>query len=81
AEATDRNMLDWPKVYQEILKLKPSDQNLLVLRFFENCSTARIAEITSMAHGTVRTRLSRIITKLKKKFQDSEVAEYETKQH
>jgi RNA polymerase sigma-70 factor (ECF subfamily) len=67
------DMLDWPTVYTEILKLRPSDQNLLVLRFFENCSTAQIADITKIAHGAVRTRLSRIIAKLRQTFQDKEV--------
>lgn len=74
----DENLLDWPAIYMEILKLKSTDQDLLTLRFFEDCSAVEISEITGIAPGTVRTRLSRIIARLRRKFQIIEVAENES---
>ena len=59
------NNPDWPTLYEAILRLKPSYQNLITLRFFEGLRTDEIAEILDVKAGTVRVRLSRALVKLR----------------
>lgn len=55
--------LDLNKAIQE---LKPEEQSLIVLRFFEQKSYAEIAEIIRKRQGTVTMRTHRALEKLKK---------------
>ncbi len=59
------NNPDWPRLYEAILRLKPSYQNLITLRFFEGLRTDEIAEILDVKAGTVRVRLTRALGKLR----------------
>lgn len=57
--------LDWPRVYQSLQRLKPRDQSLIVLRFFEGMSHADVASILNMQPGAVRTAESRALQKMR----------------
>ncbi len=50
-----------------ILALKPRYQTIITLRFFENLKLTEIAEVLGCNPGTVRSQLSRALTKLRKK--------------
>jgi len=58
--------LDWPRVYEAILKLKPRDQSIVTLRFFEDMSHEQIAGILDLRPGAVRTALTRALEKLRR---------------
>lgn len=58
--------LDWPVLYKAIAKLKPRQQDLVVLRFFHGLETADIAEALGMNHATVRVEISRAVQSLKR---------------
>ena len=57
--------LDWPTVYQAVLKLKPKEQTIVTLRFFENLGFDRIAAITNLKESSVRVTLHRSLKKLR----------------
>ena len=57
--------LDWPALYQAILRLKPRDQAILHLRFFEQMSHDEIADVLQERPATVRVGLSRALEKLR----------------
>jgi RNA polymerase sigma-70 factor (ECF subfamily) len=60
--------LDWPALYQAILRLKPRDQAILHLRFFEQMSHDEIADVLQERPATVRAGLSRALEKLRRWF-------------
>jgi RNA polymerase sigma-70 factor (ECF subfamily) len=64
-------MLDWPAVYQALLELDERDQAIITLRFFADCSHEEIAEVVSASPGAVRTALSRILARLRERFNPS----------
>jgi RNA polymerase sigma-70 factor (ECF subfamily) len=57
--------LDWPTLYAAILKLKPTHQTIVTLRFFENADFEQIAKIINAREATVRVTLHRILKNLK----------------
>ena len=70
AESTDNSSeLDWPMLYQAILKLKPEHQTIITLRFFEKLDFEQIAKILNAREATVRVMLHRILTKLRNHLQ------------
>lgn len=61
--------LDWPVLYQAILKLKPEHQTIVTLRFFESMGFDQIGQIVHARPATVRVTLHRILRKLRKHLQ------------
>ena len=69
-ESADQSSeLDWPRLYQAILRLKPEHQTIITLRFFENLDFEQIAKILNAREATVRVTLHRILTKLRNHLQ------------
>jgi RNA polymerase sigma-70 factor, ECF subfamily len=64
--------LDWPTLYQAILSLKPREQAILHLRFFEQMSHDEIAGVLQERPGSVRVGLSRALEKLRCRFKIEE---------
>jgi len=52
----------WPELHQAILRLKPRQQAVITLRFFEGMPNDDIAQILGMKSGAVRTSISRAVT-------------------
>ena len=46
--------------------LKPDEQAIVTMRFFENLKTEEIAEVVGASASTVRSQLSRAMEKLRK---------------
>jgi len=67
----DLAKLNWPKIYQAILKLKPKHQTIITLRFFENMEFEEIGRITKTNPATVRVTLHRILKQLRNHLQTS----------
>ncbi|MHC4403454.1 MAG: RNA polymerase sigma factor [Planctomycetota bacterium] len=59
--------LDWPTVYQAILSLKPREQSIIALRFFEGMPYEQIAVVLGQRPGTVRVALSRALEKVRRR--------------
>jgi RNA polymerase sigma-70 factor (ECF subfamily) len=57
--------LNWPELYQAILKLKTEHQTIITLRFFENLPYEKIAQILSMKESTLRVMVHRILNDLR----------------
>ncbi len=55
---------DWSTVYQAVLRLKPREQVIVTLRFFEGLPTNEIAEIMNCKPGTIRVALLRATRRL-----------------
>lgn len=64
ASADISEPLDWPLVHAAIRELKPEQQNVVVLRFFEGLGPEEIARLTGKRPGTVRVMLSRAMKRL-----------------
>lgn len=58
--------LEWPSVYQSLLRLSLRDQSIVVLRYFESMPHRQIAEILRMRPGAVRTAETRALEKLRR---------------
>ena len=56
---------DWPTLYKAVLKLKPENQTIVTLRFFEDMEFEQIAKIVNAPAATVRVKLHRILKKLR----------------
>jgi len=63
--ADKSSKLDWPRLYEAILKLKPKHQTIVTLRFFENLQYEQIAQILNVKEATVRVTLHRILHELR----------------
>jgi RNA polymerase sigma-70 factor, ECF subfamily len=59
--------LDWPTVYEAIASLKPQQQAVITLRFFEEMPFSRIAEILECKPVSVRVTCTRALAALRKK--------------
>jgi RNA polymerase sigma-70 factor (ECF subfamily) len=59
--------LDWPTVYEAIASLKPQQQTVITLRFFEEMPFSRIAEILECKPVSVRVTCSRALAVLREK--------------
>lgn len=57
--------ITWPILHNLILRLKPQEQTAIALRFFENLTVDRIAEITNSKPNAVRLRIARAIENIK----------------
>jgi RNA polymerase sigma-70 factor (ECF subfamily) len=69
ADGSGVETLDWPALYQAILQLKPRDQTILHLRFFEHMSHEQIADVLQERPATVRVGLNRALERLRNWFQ------------
>jgi RNA polymerase sigma-70 factor (ECF subfamily) len=63
----DSPPLEWPEVQRHLLRLSPTDQALIALRYFEDMSTVRIAEILDRSPEATRTALSRALKRLRRR--------------
>jgi RNA polymerase sigma-70 factor (ECF subfamily) len=68
-DSADRRLdaFDWPTLYQAILGLKPREQTILTLRFFEQMSHEEIAGVLNLRAATVRVALSRALERLRRR--------------
>ena len=58
-------------VKQALLTLKPKQQTVITLRFFEKLKLTEIAEILGQNPATTRSQLSRALSSLRKKLEAS----------
>jgi len=65
----DSAKLNWPILYQAVLKLKPKHQTIVTLRFFENLDFEQIGRIVNARPATVRVTLHRILKQLRNHLQ------------
>jgi RNA polymerase sigma-70 factor (ECF subfamily) len=61
--------LDWPAVYQAVLELDHRDQTILTLRYYADLPHDEIATIVGLKPGAVRTAMSRILERLRARFE------------
>ena len=64
-QSPEPDAITWPMLHNSILKLKLKDQTIITLRFFENLTAARIAEIIGSRPDTVRLRIARTLENTK----------------
>ena len=74
SDAADR--LDWPTVYTAVLALRPREQSIIGLRFFEGMSHEQIGGVLNLKAGTVRVVLSRALAKLRQRLGVDRVARF-----
>jgi RNA polymerase sigma-70 factor (ECF subfamily) len=65
AQSSEPDIITWPILHNAILKLKPKDQAVITLRFFENLAAARIAEIMGYKADSARIRIAKIVENTK----------------
>lgn len=61
------------ELVEELFSLPAEDREVIHLYYYEGYKTAEIAQMTGKQEGTVRSRLSRARTKLKKLLEEVEV--------
>lgn len=62
---------------EELFALPPEDRAVIHLHYYEGYSTGEIAGLLGQRPGTVRSRLSRARTKLKRLLEESQKGEFE----
>jgi RNA polymerase sigma-70 factor (ECF subfamily) len=65
----DDSALDWPTLHRAILELKPKNQTILTLRFFENMDFEQIGKIVGARPSSVRVTIHRILNRLRRTLQ------------
>ncbi len=66
AVAADESQHNQAVIKKALLMLKPDEQAIVTMRFFENLKTEEIAEVVGASASTVRSQLSRAMEKLRK---------------
>jgi RNA polymerase sigma-70 factor (ECF subfamily) len=66
----EHTRLDWPMLYAGIFKLKPKQQTVVILRFFESMEFEQIAKIVGNRPTAVRVTLHRALKQLRNHLQD-----------
>jgi RNA polymerase sigma-70 factor (ECF subfamily) len=61
----DQQEFDWPVLYQGLLQLKPKQQTIITLRYFEKLTHNEIAAILDLKPTTVRVRCLRALGRLR----------------
>lgn len=69
--------LDWPMVHAAVMALKPREQSIIGLRFFEGMSHEQIGAVLNLKAGTVRVVLSRALAKLRQRLGAERVARFD----
>ena len=65
-DATQDSLMDhWPQVYEALARLKPREQTVITLRFFEKLEYEQIAVVIKRRPATVRVLLHRGLKKLR----------------
>ena len=64
--AADESQGNQAVIKKALRMLKPEEQAIVTMRFFENMKTEEIAEVVGTSASTVRSQLSRAIEKLRK---------------
>ena len=75
-ETADEDLKDWEEekgkkveftlMMEYVKKLKPIDQSIITLRYFESRKFSEISEILELKEGTVKVRMNRALVKLKR---------------
>lgn len=60
-----QDKITWPALHNIILRLRPEEQTVIALRFFENLNIDRIAEITGLKPKGVRFRIAGALENIK----------------
>ncbi|MGA2093389.1 MAG: sigma-70 family RNA polymerase sigma factor [Sedimentisphaerales bacterium] len=66
-------------VKKVMLTLKPKEQAIVTMRFFENLKTEEIAEVFGISAATARSQLSRALAKLRKHISSARINGQEEK--
>nr|MDA3813843.1 sigma-70 family RNA polymerase sigma factor [Candidatus Cloacimonadota bacterium] len=61
--------IDYSLVEKFQIELKPDEQNLISLRFYEKLSNAEIGEILNKKEGAVKVQMHRLLKKLRKRIE------------
>ncbi|MCD4830578.1 MAG: RNA polymerase sigma factor [Anaerohalosphaeraceae bacterium] len=56
---------NWAELHNAILELSPTEQTIIMLRYFEGFTAAKIAEIMNVNPNTLRVKIFRAIEKLR----------------
>jgi RNA polymerase sigma factor (sigma-70 family) len=62
--------LDWPTLHAAIRQLKPEQQTILTLRFFENMDYDEIGRVLEARPATIRVTLHRVLRRLHDELRD-----------
>ncbi len=71
-DAEDIEKPDYHIVYEAMQSLKPAEQDLLSLRYFEKKKFQEIAEILNVKEGALKVRMHRIMNKLRDRIEEIE---------
>jgi RNA polymerase sigma-70 factor (ECF subfamily) len=71
--AADESQDKQAVIKKALLTLKPEEQAIVTMRFFENLKHEEIAEVIGTSAGTVRSQLSRAMEKLRKHISSAQI--------
>ena len=63
--------LDWPRLYEAIAKLNPTQQTVITMRFFEDMEYEQIAKVLKIKPASVRVTCFRALRKLEENLGES----------
>lgn len=65
-DGVDRSLLDRIEIRRALAALPPEDRLLLILRYGEDLTQPRVAEVLGMPEGTAKVRLHRLRAALRR---------------
>ncbi len=71
--AADESQHKQAVIKKALMELKPDEQAIVTMRFFENMKTEEIAEVVGASASTVRSQLSRAIEKLRQHISSAQI--------
>lgn len=69
-ETENARQLDAESLWKAVQRLNPADQEIIYLRYFLELSTTETADVLKIEEGTVKSRLSRAIARLRSVVQE-----------
>ena len=64
-KSSSNGKVDWPTLYQALMRLKVEHQTIITLRFLDGLPADEVASILDMKPGAVRTAAHRALKKLR----------------
>lgn len=61
--------LDWPVLYKSLAKLKPDQQTMVTLRYFEGMNYDEIGRVVDITPSAARVKLHRAVRKLRQVYE------------